>query len=118
MYNGNYKQGDVMFKRLAQKLKVENSTNSCFPMSSPIDSSNMDSKKAFLNTWSKHALDLYERQTDIKNFTKLAILDMENDSHNQIVDKLFSSGKAIDPFDEKNLFDLSENERFLKDLGL
>lgn len=43
---------------------------------------------------------------------------MENDSHNQIVDKLFSSGKAIDPFDEKNLFDLSENERFLKDLGL
>lgn len=118
MYNSNYKQGDVMFKKLAQKLKAENSTNSCFPMSSPINSDSKASKKTFLNTWSKHALDLYERKTDIKNFTKLAISDMENDSHNQIVDKLFSSGKVIDPFDEKNLFDLSDNERFLKDLGL
>lgn len=107
-----------MFKKLAQKLKEENPVNSCFPMSSPIDSNSEESKKSFLKTWSQHALNLYERKTDVKNFTKLVLSDPENKSHNDIVDDLFSKGSATDPFNDDNLFELSHNEKFLKDLGL
>ena len=107
-----------MFKKLAQKLKNENSVNSCFPMSSPIDATEDISKKTFLKSWSQHALNLYERKSDVKNFTKLVLSDPENVSHNEIVDDLFIKGQAIDPFENDNLFDLSENEKFLKDLGL
>ena len=107
-----------MFKKLAQKLKMENTENTCFPMSSPMNSIKEESKKTFLNSWSKHALDLYERKTDIKNFTRLAISDSENISHNKIVDELFRNGKISDPFSDDALFNLSDNKRFLKDLGL
>ena len=61
---------------------------------------------------------LYERKTDITNFTRLALSDPENTSHNKIVDELFGQEGVVDPFSEDALFSLSENEKFLKDLGL
>lgn len=107
-----------MFKKLAKQLKVQNGENSCFPMSSPMRTLKEETKKSFLKSLSCHALNLYERKTDINNFTRLALSDPENNSHNKIVDKLFGEAGFVDPFEEEKLFELSENERFLKDLGL
>lgn len=75
-------------------------------------------KKFFFEKFIKHALNLYERKTDVNNFTRLALSDPENTSHNQIVDELFGKEGVVDPFSEDALFSLSDNERFLKDLGL
>lgn len=107
-----------MFKKLAKQLKAANDENSCFPMSSPVNSLKEEAKTAFLKGLSKHALNLYERKTDITNFTKLALSNPENTTHNKIVDDLFRSNGTVDPFSEDALFSLSENEKFLKDLGL
>ncbi len=107
-----------MFKKLAKQLKEDNAQNSYFPMSSPAKSLKEETKNSFLKSLSRHALNLYERKTDINNFTKLALSNPENTSHNKIVDQLFGEEGVIDPFEDDNLFSLSENERFLKDLGL
>lgn len=108
-----------MFKKLAKQLKSENmGETSFFPMSSPVKSLKEETKNSFLKSLSKHALNLYERKTDINNFTKLALSDPENKSHNDIVDQLFGKEGFKDPFEDDALFSLSENERFLKDLGL
>lgn len=108
-----------MFKKLAKQLRSENvSENSCFPMSSPVHSLKEETKNSFLKSLSRHALNLYERKTDINNFTRLALSDPENNSHNEIVDQLFGKEGFKDPFEEDALFSLSENEKFLKDLGL
>lgn len=107
-----------MFKKLAKQLKAANDENSCFPMTSPVNSLKEEAKTAFLKGLSKHALNLYERKTDITNFTKLALSNPENTTHNKIVDDLFRSNGTVDPFSEDALFSLSENEKFLKDLGL
>lgn len=118
MYNIINKQGDVMFKKLAKQLKSERMETSCFPMSSPVQSLKDQTKNSFLKSLSRHALNLYERKTDVNNFTRLALSDPENTSHNQIVDELFGKEGVVDPFSEDALFSLSDNERFLKDLGL
>lgn len=107
-----------MFKKLAKQLKAKDVENSCFPMTSPFQSLGDKSKKSFLKSLSKHALDLYEKKTEINNFTKLVLSNPENTSHNKIVDELFSQEGIVNPLDEEALFDLSDNERFLKDLGL
>lgn len=107
-----------MFKKLAKQLKSERMESSCFPMSSPVQSLKEQTKSSFLKSLSRHALNLYERKTDINNFTRLALSDPKNTSHNKIVDELFGQEGFVDPFSEDALFPLSDNERFLKDLGL
>lgn len=107
-----------MFKKLAKQLKASRAENDCFPMTSPADDLKIETKKSFLKGLSKHALNLYERKTDITNFTRLALSNPENTSHNKIVDELFNKDGVVDPFSEDALFSLSENEKFLKDLGL
>ncbi|MBQ8458690.1 hypothetical protein IJ541_01155 [bacterium] len=104
-----------MFKKLAQQLKAKNTEKSYFPMTSPLES---DLKNSFLKSLSKHALNLYERKTDIKNFTKLVLSDPENNSHNEIVKELIKNNKIADPLSDETLFELSENSKFMKDLGL
>lgn len=107
-----------MFKKLAKQLKAENDATARSFMSSPAESLEDLSKKSFLKSLSKHALNLYERKTDVKNFTRLVLSDPENTSHNKIVDELFSKNGTVDPYSEESLFNLSNNEKFLKDLGL
>ena len=36
----------------------------------------------------------------------------------KIMDKLFAQKDVVDPFSDEEIFGLSHNERFLKDLGL
>lgn len=107
-----------MFKKLAKQLKTEFIETSIVPMVSPIESLKKEANNNFLKKLSKHALNLYERKTDINNFTKLALSNPENDSHNKIMDELFGQKNVVDPFSEEEIFGLSHNERFLKDLGL
>lgn len=95
-----------MFKKLAKQLKEMNAVNSNSSMTSPIELSKSDAKVSYLKNMSEHALDLYERKTDVNNFKRLVLSDPENTSHNELVDKLF----------EDSILNLSENERFLKDL--
>ena len=105
--------GYMVFKKLAQKLASDRQKYTG-TATNPIDSFD---KHAFLNKLTNNAVELYERKSDIKKFTKLVLSDPENTSHNNIVNSLFSKG-AIDPEDDEKLMELSDNKRFLKDLGL
>lgn len=104
-----------MFEKLAKKLKSQYMEHNFSPMTSPLKD---DENVSALKKMSKHALNLYERKTDINNFTKLVLSNPENDSHNKIVDDLFAKDGKINPFSDEALFELSENSSFLEDLGL
>jgi hypothetical protein len=58
-----------------------------------------------------------ERRNDIAKFTKLAISDMENTSHNELVEKLFAQNEMTQ-FDDEIIKSLSTNSKLLNDLGL
>ena len=103
-----------MFKRLVKKLReADNMSKIDAAVTSPLYPEGETLKKL-----SKHALTLYERQTDINNFKKLVLSDPENQSHNEIVDKLFRQQGLSDPFSGEALISLAGNKRFRKDLGL
>ncbi len=106
-----------LFKQLSEKLNLTKKKVSNQGMIRPIDVDFDLSKNEFLDSMSKHALKLYEKQCDIKNFTKLVLSDPENTSHNKIVEDLFKSG-AKDPLENEKLTQLAENSKLLKDLGL
>ncbi len=106
----------MMFKKLAQRLSEERKLRASNAIN-PIDSDFDNRKNLFLNKLSREALNIYERSHDIKNFSKLVLSDPENTSHNEIVDQLFSDG-IIDPLEDEKLMQLSDNRRFLRDLGL
>lgn len=59
-----------------------------------------------------------ERRDDIAKFTKLAISDIENDSHIKLVEELFADNKIEDLFEDSMISSLSTNEQLLSDLGL
>lgn len=100
-----------MFEKLVSQLKTKKEQNSCNVATSPFCEQNCQAQKTFLKSLSERALNLYQKKTDIKNFTKLAMSNPEDSSHNDLVKE-----KELDEFDL--LFDLSNNEEFLKDLDL
>ena len=102
-----------MFKKLAEKLKTNTWDKRFSTVSSPLAG-----EGEFLKSQSKHALSLFERQVDINNFKKLVLSDPDNKSHEEIVDALFREQGISNPFSEDAIFNLSENKRFLEDLGL
>lgn len=59
-----------------------------------------------------------ERIDDIERFTKLAVSDVENLSHNAMVKDLFEQNNITDIFDDEVFASLSTNEQLLSDLGL
>ena len=106
----------MMFKKLAQKLNLEKKKHTSGAIN-PLDVDFEGRKSVFLNKLTRTAVNMYERKCDIKNFTKLALSDPEYNSHNKIMDELFAKG-VIDPSEDEKLLELSDNTRFLKDLGL
>lgn len=98
--------GYSVFKKLAQKLASERHG----VVSNPIE-------KSTLNKLTRDTINMYERKSDIKKFTKLVLSDPENDSHTDMVDELFKQG-IVDPDADEKLMELSDNKRFLRDLGL
>lgn len=100
-----------MLKKLVKQFNTAGKIDS--PISSPAEELKKESRNSFLRGLSKHALNLYVKKSDIKNFTKLALSNPEDKSHNKLVEEL----DIIDPWGD-DLFDLANNENFLKDLGL
>lgn len=105
-----------MFKKLAQKLYAERLKKSNAAIN-PLDVDFDDRKKSFLNKLTQSALNMYEKQTDIKKFSKLVLSDPENKSHDRLMQALFEQG-VIDPLEDEKLEELSDNTKFLRDLGL
>lgn len=106
----------MMFKKLAQRLSADREKQSSVAIN-PITVDFESRKNLFLNKMTKSAIDMYEHQADVKKFTQLALSDPENKSHNKLVDALFSHG-IVNVEDDEKLLELSDNRRFLKDLGL
>lgn len=77
-----------------------------------------NAKQSLLRKLSKSALNLYVKHSDIKNFTKLALSDPENLEHEKLVQDLIDKGQISDIMNDKSIFDLAGNDKFLKDLGL
>ena len=106
-----------MFKKLAAKIKSVNSKTNAAHATKPLAEDFLTPKNKFLHKLSRQAVELYEKQTDINNFSKLVLSDPENTSHNNLVKKLFDEG-VVDPFVDEKLQELADNRKFLKDLGL
>jgi len=107
----------MIFKELAKKLSADREKHSSFAMN-PIEVDFENRQSVFLNKLTKTAVDLYEHKSDVKKFTKLALSNPENTSHNKLVDALFTHGIVSVNEDDEKLLELSDNKRFLKDLGL
>lgn len=103
-----------MFKKLVKKLREQEKERSCSYMSSPFCMGEDDR----LKNLSEHALTLYEKKSDVKKFTKLAMSDPDNDDYKQIMDDLFSNKRILDPLEESYVVEMVGNDNFLKDLGL
>ena len=106
-----------LFKQLSEKLSTKGKKVSNQRMIKPIDVNFDISKNEFLDNLTKHAVKLYEKKCDIKNFSKLVLSNPENTSHNELVEELFQKG-VIDPLEDEKLEKLADNSRFLRDLGL
>ena len=59
-----------------------------------------------------------KRRDDIAKFTKLALSDMDNNSHDKLVEELFSDTAIMNEYESKILSSLAKNEELLRDLGL
>lgn len=65
---------------------------------------------------SQTAIKMYEREMDVKKFTKLALSDPEDDSANKlVVSKVMSGCISID--DDEAIFSLLSNEDFLNEIA-
>ena len=65
---------------------------------------------------SNKALNMYEKEMDIKKFNELAMSDPENMSHEEIIENLFNNG-VVDPFSDAALSQLVENQQLWDDLA-
>ena len=66
---------------------------------------------------SSEAVNLYEKEQEVKKFNTLAMSDPENMSHDEIIANLFSKG-VLDPLADNVITQLSQNEDLFKDLSL
>lgn len=66
---------------------------------------------------SDDAINLYQHEQDVKQFTNLAMSNPEDLSHNDIIDGLFNSG-ASDLFSDESLEKLSGNQKLLDDISM
>jgi len=85
---------------------------------SPFDKDATAERNTFLKRLSEHALNLYQKKSDIKKFTELATSDPNDLSHNDLVNELAQEDEILRALSDGDLFDLFDNENFLKDLDL
>ncbi len=104
-----------MLKKINQQLQLIQKSRTESAAISPFEAQKREREKQFLNKLCGHALNLYERKSDIKKFTKLALSDTENTDYVERVEAL--DGISV-LFSETELSKLEENEKLLKDLGL
>ena len=106
-----------MLRKFVLKLNNNKKQKAANGMSNPIELNNGQPNE-FLDNLSKRAVEMFEKQCDIKNFSKLVLSDPENTSHNALMQEMIREGKIKDPFEDQKLAELADNERFLRDLGL
>lgn len=106
-----------MFEEVITKLENTNNKKAAQGMSNPILRAYQPAKNDFLDKLTQHAVAMFEKKCDIKNFSKLAISDMNEYSTEEIARELNCKGIS-DPFEDEKLAELADNEKFLKDLGL
>ncbi len=66
---------------------------------------------------SQQAVNLYQKEQDIKQFTSLAMSNPEDLSHEEIISSLFQKG-VVDPFSDEAIEALTNNEKLLRDIAL
>jgi len=66
---------------------------------------------------SNEAVQLYEKEQDVKQFVSLVTSNPEDLSHEDIISGLFGSG-ASDPLSEEAATELASNQKLLDDLGI
>ena len=66
---------------------------------------------------SNDAVNLYQKEQDVKQFNNLAMSDPQDLSHEDIISNLFDKGVS-DPFSDEALTSLSGNQKLLDDLSL
>ena len=106
-----------MFKKLAEKLKINDSKSNTARVSLPDFDAYSTGKNEYLKKISQKAVELYEKQADINHFSKLVLSDPENTDCFSRVDELLQDG-VVDPFVDDKLEQLADNKKILKDLGL
>ena len=65
---------------------------------------------------SSDALNLYQKEQDIKKFADLALSDTEDSSHLDLINEAFSKG-ALSPFIEDSLEGLLNNQKLWDDIN-
>ena len=89
-------------------------------MTNPINNPYQNMDRSLLideSAISNQAVSLYQRDLDVRSFTKLAMSNPENTSADNIVEGLFDKGIS-DPYSDNAVTELVSNTRFLEDLGL
>lgn len=66
---------------------------------------------------SDEAVNLYQKEQDIKQFTNLATSDPDDQSHEEIISQLFGQG-VPDLFSNDTFSELASNQNLLNDLEL
>ena len=102
--------------KFARNLNIKNSTSKN-KMTKPNSKEMLNCENEFIKKISEHALKLYERKCDIQNFTKLAMSNPENTSHNNLVKELLQKN-ILDPLSDEVIKRLASNEDLLNDLDL
>ena len=100
-----------MLKKFAKQFSISKRAMAESSHVTPPYSQDNSLLNPFLKGLTKRALNLYEKNADIKKFAKLALSDPDNTDCNDRVKEVMSSY-------QDDLFDLTNNEKFLKDLGL
>jgi len=108
----------MVFEKLAKKLAQERQSFTVKGVAyNPILVSNTTGEEKFKQHLTESALNLYEREKDIKKFTDLALSTPLDEEDTKYIDRLFNQ-RITDPFDEKLLKKLGHNKNLLRDLGL
>ncbi len=66
---------------------------------------------------SDEAVNLYQKEQDVKQFSTLAMSNPEDLSHEEIINSLFKSG-ASDLFSDEAMQELAGNTRLLDDIAM
>lgn len=104
--------------------ELKNTTDSQIGVSSvvtnPINNPYKNIDKSLLideTAISDEAVNLYQKEQDVKGFNSLAMSDPEDLSHEEIIAGLFNKG-VCDPFSDEAVEELTTNKILLEDLSL
>lgn len=112
MLNGINNEG-ILNSQLDKKSEVSSL------MSNPIRNPYSNIDKGLLideTAISGEAMNLYQREQDVKQFTQLAMSDPGDTSHEALVSGLFSRG-VTDVFSDATVESLAKNQKLVEDIS-